>query len=86
MKVTKVMCLVIGVFVVTYTVYAVGANQTQNMTGSCRLWIQHIITWIWEVRYPEINLGSREIAIGFGVIYMSFNYESGCSYFTMPCT
>ena len=37
MKITKVMSLVIGVFVVTYIVYVIGVHETTNMTGSSRL-------------------------------------------------
>ena len=51
MRITKVLCLVIGVYAVTNLVYSIGVFETENMFGSSALWIHHILVWIWEVRF-----------------------------------
>ena len=54
MRITKFLCLVIGVYAMTNLVYSVGVFETENMVGSRALWIQHIIVWIWEVRFRHM--------------------------------
>ncbi len=55
-KVTKVIMLVVGVFLFTYTTYFLIFFLARKMSGQTALWTQTISIWIWKVSNADVSV------------------------------